>query len=58
MNYKTVKQGLDEVYGLISSIPVKGDGAESMAAARLQLRSVYQQIETSEKDSRTENVEE
>lgn len=32
---------LDEVYGLLSLIPVSGDGVDHMAAARAGLREAY-----------------
>ena len=45
MNYDIMKQKLDEIYRLVSGIPVKGEAVEAMAATRLQLRSVYQAVE-------------
>lgn len=40
-----VKKDLDETYRLISSIPVRGESVDLMAAARAKLRKVYDSIE-------------
>lgn len=40
-----VKKELDEIYRMISSIPVQGEAVELMAAARAKLRKAYASIE-------------
>ena len=38
---KKIKQHLEEAFQLVSSIPVKGDAVDVMAAARANLRAAY-----------------
>ena len=39
---------LDEVYALLSLIPVSGDGVDHMAAARAELREAYKMADRME----------
>lgn len=51
MNMTELQQELDEVWKLVSMIPVKGDSVEIMAAVRAGLRRAYGMAEAStEKD--------
>ena len=38
---EAVKKHLESVFNLVSSIPVKGDAVDVMAAARANLRAAY-----------------
>lgn len=50
---KEIKQHLEEAFQLLSSIPVKGDAVDVMAAARANLRAAYHLLD---KQPEPENV--
>ena len=52
-----VKKHLDTAFQLISTVPVKGDAVEVMAAARANLRAAYQLLDK-QKEPGTEDPEE
>lgn len=42
-------QTLEDVFAIISAVPVTGDGADMIAAARKKLRDAYQLLDREEK---------
>lgn len=52
-----VKKHLDTAFQLISTVPVKGDAVEVMAAARANLRAAYQLLDK-QKEPETKDPEE
>lgn len=52
-NMTEIMKDLDQVFNIISSIPVSGNAVDAMAVARNKLRHVYAEIEKME----TENTE-
>lgn len=52
-NMTEIMKDLDQVFNIISSIPVSGNAVDAMAVARNKLRHVYAEIEKME----TENIE-
>ena len=53
---KEIKKHLEEAFQLASSIPVKGDAVDVMAAARANLRAAYRLLD--EKGPESEKAEE
>lgn len=53
---KEVKRHLEEAFQLLSSISVKGDAVDVMAAARANLRTAYRLLD--EKEPESEKAEE
>ena len=47
-----VKKQLEEVFQIISTIPVAGDHVEGMAAAKAKLRAAYLFLEKAETDNK------
>lgn len=45
-----LKQTLEDVFAIISAVPVTGDGADMIAAARKKLRDAYKLLEKEEAD--------
>ena len=45
---KKIKQHLEEAFQLVSSVPVKGDAVDVMAAVRVNLRTAYRLLEEKE----------
>ena len=52
-NMTEIMKDLDQVFNIISSIPVSGNAVDAMAVARNKLRHVYAEIEK----MKTENIE-
>ena len=42
---KKIKQHLEEAFQLVSSVPVKGDAVDVMAAARANLKAAYRLLD-------------
>lgn len=53
---KEVKKHLEEAFQLLSSIPVKGDAVDVMAAVRVNLRSAYHLLNRQEAEDESEEV--
>lgn len=47
-----VKKQLEEVFQIISTIPVAGDHVEGMAAAKAKLRAAYLLVEQAESEKK------
>ena len=47
-----VKKQLEEVFQIISTIPVAGDHVEGMAAAKAKLRAAYLLVEQAERENK------
>lgn len=45
---------LNEVYKLISSIPVSGDAVDALAIAREKLRNIYHEIKSADEEKEHE----
>lgn len=45
-----IKKSLDKVFSLISTIPVSGDNVEIMCLAKQELKTIYKELLSAEKD--------
>jgi hypothetical protein len=45
-----IKKSLDKVFSLISTIPVSGDNVEVMCLAKQELKTIYKELSSAEKD--------
>ena len=54
---KKIKQHLEEAFHLVSSIPVKGDSVDVMAAVRNNLRAAYRLLDEKKEPEKEEPEE-
>ena len=55
---KKIKQHLEEAFQLVSSVTVKGDAVDVIAAARANLRAAYHLLDKQPEPEKAEDSEE